>query len=276
MDDKFKSVDRFQHALSNLMQVDRDNFRQVIEGCLNPTPRERHLTYNYHRAAINAEMLVSITDTKQFQAMTMLTRAIFEISVEMRTILNDKDAAEKIEVFNNIERLRAATKLVEYTKHHSDAPVHSETYKNFLKANEATIRREQKRIWPNEKMSDVQHWTLKQLPQRAEVLGGVFKQIYHVSYSELSWYVHGGTAGVINLGTNAFAYLAGICYKVSADAYSEILETLIREFRLECADDIVRIRIHHARFDPFAETPAEKAALLKAMGVELKQPNTSA
>ncbi len=270
MDEKFRDVDRFHQALANLAHVERESFRNLIGGCLDPTLRERHLTYSYQRAAINVELLVAITDSRQFQAMTMLTRAIFEISVEMAMISREPNASEKIEAFNNIEKMRAANKIVNFAGQHPGAAVHSDTYRQFLSQFEAAIRAEHARLWPGTKMSNVQHWTLRKLDERAKEAGDIFDQLYQVNYSELSWFAHGGTTGVMTMTSEAAAYLTGQCFKLAADAYAEILEIMIKEFRLEIVDDIIRTRIEHARFDPFAETPEEKAALLKAMGVVAK------
>jgi hypothetical protein len=265
-----KSINQFRTALSNMMQVDRDNFSPVVQGCLNPSLRERHLTYDYQRASFNVEGLVNLPSGNQFQAMTMLARALFEIAVEMRLINGDAKAAEKVEAFNNIEKLRAAKRIVKHADDNPDVAVHSENYRKFVQLFETQIGIDQKRIWNDAKMSDIHHWTLKPLPKRAEDLGGIFHQIYQVNYSELSWYSHGGTTGVMNMTSETALMLAGICYKTAADSYAEILATIIREFHLDAADDIARTRILHACYSPFAETPEEKAGLLREMGVMMK------
>jgi len=76
-------LERFYGALGNLNDLELRDFRNVIMGVLRPNLREKILTVNYHRAAINVEMLLSIKDTKQVQAVSMLARAVFELSVEI-------------------------------------------------------------------------------------------------------------------------------------------------------------------------------------------------
>jgi len=261
----YQDVDRFREYLSNINFVDKQSIRPIVESCINPSLRERILTLNYDRAAINAELLVSMLDTRQFQAISMLARNIFEISVEVKLINLHKDAASKIELFNRIEKLRVAKKLVAYKDKYPSEAIHAETYRKFISKNESQILTEQAAMWPGTKK--VKHWTLKDLSGRADELGGIFRRIYEVSYAEFSWQVHGGTTGVLNVSSSAFAFLAGISYKIAADSYGEILEVLIREFHITTIDEIVRQRIQHAQLYPFAETPEEKEAILAALGV---------
>ena len=271
MEPDLKNVERFHRGLSNLLQVNRVSFRPLVEGCLNPTLRERHLTYSYQRAAINTEQLVTITNSQQFQAMTMIARSTLEVAIEMGMINREPNASERIEAYNNIEKLKAATKIVTYADEHPDAKIHSATYRKFVIEKGAAIRAEHDRLWPGVKMSKMQHWTLMSISDRAKELGVIFHQLYQANYSELSWFIHGGTTGVMNMTGEAAAQLAGMCYKLTADCFAEILEIVIKEFRLDFADDIIRKRILHARWEPFTDSPEEKAGLLREMGVEMKQ-----
>ena len=89
-------IHSFHAALRNLDKLERDDFREVIKSLFNPTLRERYITVNYHRAAFNVEMMIAIKDTKQFQTLSLLARTIFELAVEIRSIIRDADAAKKI------------------------------------------------------------------------------------------------------------------------------------------------------------------------------------
>src|ERR1700683_1173607 len=85
-------LEQFYGALRNLNDLELTDFRNVITSLFNPTLRERLLTLNYQRAAINVGMLLEIKDTRQFQAISMLARSLFELSVELKCISIDKDA----------------------------------------------------------------------------------------------------------------------------------------------------------------------------------------
>src|ERR1017187_1340628 len=89
-------IHSFHAALRNLDKLERDDFREVIKSQFNPTLRERYITVNYQRAAFNVDMMIAIKDTKQFQKLSLLARAIFELAVEIKSIIRDADAAKKI------------------------------------------------------------------------------------------------------------------------------------------------------------------------------------
>ena len=90
-------IHSFHAALRNLDRLEREDFREVIKSQFNPSLRERYITINYHRAAFNVEMMVGIKDTKQFQAISLLARTIFELAVEIKLITTEPDAAKKVE-----------------------------------------------------------------------------------------------------------------------------------------------------------------------------------
>jgi hypothetical protein len=126
------SLESFCASLRNLDKLEREDFREIIKSQFNPTLRERYLTLNYHRAAFNVEMMLAIKDTKQFQALSLLARAIFELAVEMKSITIDPKAAEKIELFSRVELLKASRRLVEFKTKHPDEKIHHEVQEQFV------------------------------------------------------------------------------------------------------------------------------------------------
>ena len=121
-------IHSFHGALRNLDKLERDDFREVIKSQFNPTLRERYLTVNYHRAALNVEMMVAIKDTKQFQTLSLLARTIFEVAVEMKSIIRAPDAAKKIELFSKVEVLRSARRIVDFMTGRQDAHYYQQQF----------------------------------------------------------------------------------------------------------------------------------------------------
>ena len=97
MESSESRLESFYGALRNLDMLEREDFREIIKSQFRPTLRERYVTVNYHRAAFNVEMMLAIKDTKQFQTLSLLSRAIFELALEMKSINLDQNAAQKIE-----------------------------------------------------------------------------------------------------------------------------------------------------------------------------------
>jgi hypothetical protein len=60
----------------------------------------------------------------------------------MAMINRDSKASEKIEAFNNIEKMRAANKVVNFADQHFGVAVDSDTYRQFLASVQSTeVRR---------------------------------------------------------------------------------------------------------------------------------------
>ena len=115
----------FYAALRNLDRLEREDFREIIKSQFRPTLRERYLTVNYHRAAFNVEMMLAIKDTKQFQTLSLLARATFELALEMKSINLDPDAAKKIELFSRVEAAKVrpeARRVQAQSSRHSVSP----------------------------------------------------------------------------------------------------------------------------------------------------------
>ena len=118
---------------------------------------ERYLTLNYQRAVINIELLLTLTDTKQFQAITGLTRSIFETIVELKLLATIPNAAEKATLFTNLEKLKAAKRIVRFTNSHPDARVDTTTHQEFIAVNEAMLVQQKQQTWPS--IQKLTHWS---------------------------------------------------------------------------------------------------------------------
>jgi Family of unknown function (DUF5677) len=257
-------LERFYGSLRNLHNLELGQFRHVIMGVLNPTLRERLLTLNYHRAAIDVELLLTLKDTRQFQAISMLARTVFELAVEMKLISVNPDAAAKIDAFNRVEMLRAARQVVAFKETHPDAHFHYETQKAYIAAKGATIDEEQRARWPGRRK--VEHWSVKTLRERARELGDPFDRIYEVHYPQLSWDAHSGVVSVLRATTESFVHSVGIAYTIAIDSYMKVLEVVAGEFGLSKIDPHLKDKIVYAKQVAFAKSQEEADQLRQAYG----------
>src|SRR5579862_8321286 len=251
-------------ALRNVHDLEQREFRSVIKAIFNPTLRERYVTINYHRAAFNVEMLVAIKDTKQFQAIALLTRAVFELALEVRLIYEDKDAARKIELFSRLELLRSARKLVDLKKSHPGARFHYETHEEFIAKYGEHIDAERDAIWPSQPKKakiPIKHWTGNSVLKRANDLGDPFDQIYNVHYAELSWMTHSRVVSPLNMTKEWVTSYVGLCYAIAVDSYMQLLECLVNEFKMYNADPLLKKKILCSRDLGFTSTEAAAVVL---------------
>lgn len=121
--------------------------------------------------------------------------------------------------------------------------------------NENRIEVGRKLLWPNTKK--LSHWSGLRISERAELLKSPFQEIYEVKYPMLSWYVHSGLTGVVNLNAETFTVLCGIAFQLAAETYRELLLTMIREFKIAKADGKIEGKLEAAKYLAFADGPEQ-------------------
>ncbi len=264
-------IHSFYAALRNLQKLEQEDFREIIKGQINPTARERYMTINYHRAAFNVEMMVGIKETKQFQTLALLSRTIFELAVEMKSITLDPNAAAKIELFSKMEVLRASRKVLEFKKTHPDSPIHHKMQTEFVARNGAQIDAEELAMWPPNpktgKKRDVKHWTLMNVYQRAMASGDPFDRIYDVHYAPLSWMTHTGVIAPVNMTSDWVMSFVSSVYSIAIDSYMAILGMLVAEFRLSATNEHIMKKIVCNRDLGLTRTAEEGEVVMRKHGL---------
>jgi len=128
------NIRRFFASIKSLNELDKTEIQGVVTSQFSPSARERQVTLNYQRAAINIEfLLASLQETKQFQTITAVARGVMETAVELKLIANDSDAARKIALFGEMEKLRAARKIVAYKQKNPAAKVAGRVEEEFIR-----------------------------------------------------------------------------------------------------------------------------------------------
>jgi hypothetical protein len=260
----------FHAALRNLDKLEREDFRGVIKAQLSPTLRERYMTVNYHRAAFNVEMMISIKDTKQFQTLSLLARTIFELAVEIKSIIRDPDAAHKIELFSKMEVLRASRRIVEFTSGRPEANLYQQQVE-FIDKLGAHIDAEEAAMWPpnpaKPKKPVIKHWTKKDIRQRALDLGAPFDRIYEVHYAQLSWMTHAGPVSPLEMTTEWVTSYVTVVYSIAIDSYMEILEMLAIQFKLSATNEHIIKKIVCNRDLGVTTTPGQAEEVMRRHGL---------
>ncbi|HWB84495.1 MAG TPA: DUF5677 domain-containing protein [Bryobacteraceae bacterium] len=256
-------ISRFFASIKSLNELDRLEVRNLVSTGLigAPTNREHYFLLNYNRAVLSVDLLLTLTGYKHFQTVANISRSVFEIAVEMWMMQAESGSTEKITAFIECEKLRAARKIMKYGVNDTKKAGLLSIYMDYIKQNGDRIDAEQQRIWPGKRK--VGHWSVKDMAQRCELLGGEFDELYSFHYAELSWYVHSGVIGVANVDQDTIAHLCGIAFQIIVKCYSLILEAIINCFQMYNADDRLKKKIVLARMLPFTESERERAALAR-------------
>jgi hypothetical protein len=164
----------------------------------------------------------------------------------------------KMLAFVDVERLRCAQKIVSFSGSNS-AMADVSACKEFIATRQKSIDTKRGALWPN--LKRVEHWSGNRLDWRVKQLGEPFESIYEGQYPRLSWSVHAGLTGVVNLKAETFAHMCSEGFKLSAEACCEVLKVMIRKFSLAKAHDGIESNLQIARLYPWADTPDQRSAL---------------
>jgi len=263
-----KVTAQFQSVLQSFANFDKIEVKPVIDTLLGTTEREKCFIATYMRASANVGTLLELKHRKHFQAINMLTRAMFELAVDIRLIDAIPNGSEKMLAFVDVEKLRCARKILNF---HSTQPIRRadpSTYTSFVVNEGRRIDAMRARLWPGTKPNRLTHWSEKNLQERVALLKSPLDELYVLNYAHLSWQVHSGLTGVVNLKAETFTNMCGSAFILAADSYGEILLAMIQEFKIEKATTNIKQRMKVARALPFAETQEEIDRLLAACGLD--------
>lgn len=262
--DPKEAVERYFTVIKSLNEFDQKEVRGKVQTLLLPSNRDLCFTGAYYRAVGNIESTLSLKSVRDFQAIAMMARSIFEIAVDIALAAQIPDSETKIIAFVDLEKLRAARKIVEFKSANPTANVHDATYQEFISSNAARIETEAKILWPTN-YGSVAHWSASKLEKRVEKLGAPFTQIYSVNYPQLSWYSHAGMAGILNLEKESFRMLAGIAFTVMAEMYVIVLAATIKQFKIDKVTDKITDMMTFAKMLPFTDGAVQTEQLRQAL-----------
>jgi hypothetical protein len=173
------------------------------------------------------------------------------------------DAAPKMNAYIEVEKLRCARKAVAFKNANPKADVDTTPYATYITYNGDRVDSIKRSIWPH--VQRLHHWSALRLGDRVDLLKAPFDQLYAVDYPRLSWYTHPGLTGIANLQPETFTYMCSYAFKLAVDAYSEVLQTMIRKFGLAKTNEKIEHKLHVARIFPFTNRPEEVDVLTRSI-----------
>lgn len=249
--------ERCYTMLKSLSEFDRLEVAGVVRGLLAKTDRDNCFIGNYYRSKAHIETLLSMKSAKDLQAIAMVARGLFELAVDTKLIDVVPEAVKKILTFSDVEKLRAARKIVKYKAANPAASIDASIHDAFITSEAARIEAERNAAWPD--LKKVTHWSGLDLSRRVALLKAPFDEIYEVEYPELSWYVHSGLTGFVNLKAESFNMLAAKQNKLAGECFIVLLTAVIDEFRLDKADAKKKNKLKLAKMYPFIDSPEDRA-----------------
>lgn len=242
-------------------EFDKTEIKGVIDTQLSPTPRENCFIGTYYRIIGNVETLLRMDKSKDFQAIAMLSRALYELAVEIKLLEVIPDGWGKMLAFVDLDKLRLAERIVRFKTENPAVDVSTEIYQDFITHNSVRVDGLKKLLWPGKGV--LRHWSGLNLEERAKMVGAPFDQMYAEDYARISWYAHPGLTGVMNVPAIVFIHLCAYAFNLAAKAYKESLLCVIREFKLSKANDKIEKLLELSRMLPFTDTPEQVEVLTR-------------
>lgn len=266
--DEATAVERFFTVLKSLNEFDKMEVQGVAAGQLAKSGHEDRVYGLYLRARANVQSLLALKQAMDFQAIVMLARNLFELSVDVKLLDLVPSAVEKFALFSETEKLRAAEKIVAFKKRHPTSKVDTTIVAAFIAKNKASIDAQRVALWPETKPSKqhpkgkpLTHWSGLNLKERTAKLGHPFDELYEVRYPQMSWYTHSAGSTGFDLKRETYSLLAGIYFELAAMCYKVLLTSVIDEFKLTIADDKIKSKMRYAQMMPFTDTDEQLQAL---------------
>ncbi len=245
-----------------MMQFDEKEVRGVMRTIIAPTDRDTCFLAIYHRTAANIFSLLKLNGHQHFQAITMLARNLFELSVDLNLIDKIPGSIQKMVAFVEVEKLRCARKIVEFSKKHPSAKVDDSLYNSYIASEAARIDAEKARLWPTiKKQQYPDGWANMNLKKRSVLAGLHYEKIYEVEQPRMSWQVHSGLTGVVNIKAESFTHIAGVAIYSCIQSYETILSTMIDEFQIGKADDKIKNKLAVSKLLPWEDDPVKARQL---------------
>lgn len=252
--------ERLYTVIKSLNEFDKKEIHAVMSGLVVETDRDRCFKGIYLRAKANVESLLSLRYAKDFQAIAMITRSLFELAVDIKLIKQIPDAIAKMAAFSELEKLRAARMIVAFKTAHPAASVDTTVHALFINNNAAQIDAERKKLWGTN--ARLKHWSgLNNLRERVAMLREPFEEEYEVKYAQLSWYTHAAGLTGFDLKASSYEKLATTHHYLALQMYKKLLRTIIEEYQFVKWDSNIHNKMKQAELMPFMDTDDELKAL---------------
>jgi hypothetical protein len=231
--------------------------------------REQCFLATYYRTAGMIESFLRLDTPKHFQAAAMLARSLFELAVDLKLADKVPQGFLKMVFFVDVEKLHRARQMIEFAHANPDRRIDVASQTEFVKKSAARIDTNRRVLWPPKKtggnLLPLRHWSELHLSKRVELLGEPFDEMYKFQYPRLSWYVHDGLTGVVNLPAETFPNVHGYATSLVITCYTLILECVIREFKIDRAVEKIHKALKLATLLPFSKDSEQEDALIREL-----------
>jgi hypothetical protein len=210
--------------------------------------------------------MMALAHVAHFQALSMLARSIFELTVDLRLMPSVPDAPERMKCFQSLESLKAARAAIERSNEPNGSPV-SKRLSDFEATRKISIEARANQLW-GPKFNFITHWSGLKLKQRvSQIADDQISHVYVYTYRTMSWQTHTGLQGSYGLPANAFPTIANSALDLAVFAFLEVLRLMISTLGLEKHDALIGAKLNLAHTLPYTDHDAEELELRRSLGL---------
>lgn len=248
--DKVQAIFNGTLALSALFE---QSIVPVVRGMMSRTEYEDAVAGPVYRIAAWLKSLAKLNHPIDIQPVFAAARSIFELVLDIKLLVADPSSAPKFHGFIFVERFRAARVQVDFINRLPGGAARASEARSLVDdpAKHQKLESLCKSLgwWDsnNSKPKRLDHWSGKNMADRARDAGIQYEELYRCYYPLLSWNVHAGAVGLGGISPagieTGFAVAHGIIQDLGYDAAEEVGTV----FRLFDADPNLRAKIRAAK-----------------------------
>lgn len=225
----------------------------VLRGQLNLNDKEKAIVGTYFRMYAWIASMVAMNHRIHFQGAAAAARALFELLLD--TVIETYFAADNIVSFcdAHIDACK-----IDCTKQRAfiTAPMRKDNIDALIVKHWG----KNKKGLPNRP----KHWSGKNVRDRAHDLGLSYEELYVEEYQLLSWYIHSGAVGHVNVPEELFEIRFGLSHSHAQKTFLEATVTCAKEMKITIAIDWFQDAIADLRLTPGKVLVDEQIKILEA------------
>jgi hypothetical protein len=240
-------VEAFFQGTDSIRQFVVSVMEPVLFGQLGLDDRQTAIVGTYYRIVAWLKALGELNSLSHYQAVASGARSLFELLLDLKLIQSDSNGewVKKFHAFPEIEKYRAAEKLVSYCDRTSGTKLDCTNQRKFIDGadKEAAIESLIRQHWGTTRDGEPRwphNWSGLSAAQRAKKLGPEYDELYIEFYPFLSWHIHSGSTGYAGLKPETLEAGFGLMHSMIQRVVLEATETCAEEMKIDKIDNLAK------------------------------------
>lgn len=243
----------------------------LLKGQIQLSDKEKAIVGTYYRMYAWVRSMVAMNSRIHFQGAAAAARSLFELFLDIKTLSTDKtgEFVKRFHAFPEIEKFRVAKNLISFCDEHpNDTKLDDSRQRTFVNkpGKQQTIDQTIVKYWGvtrKGKPNIPEHWTGKNIRERARDLGLEYEELYVKTYPYLSWYIHSGSTGYAGLDEKGIEGCFGLSHSIAQQIFLDATLICAQEMKISIAVEWFHNAIANLRLTPGKVLVEEQIKILE-------------